>query len=711
MTAALRWSRVHWPQPFPAERAEELLHRLATEHDRPPLMLEAIGHGGQVRHRIGTEPEATDGVLRLVSALVPEVDTEASQDETPEYDLALKLRLRGGLLGLNAQNSEKTSRLLLAALSETHEHEALLLQVGIGIGRPPTLLRAKPVDPTQGLVSQLFLGTRSADTELTRKLRAKAAEPRLDVAVRLAVRARTKARQKTLLRGLIAALRAAQGPGTRMDFSVANVTRLDERLTRYRVELTPGELVGLLGLPLESETMPGMPPRHPRPLRPSPKLTERARVFGVSTAPGQKIPLGLSIEDSTRHLSITGPNGSGKSVLVSHLIEADIRAGRSVVVMDAKAELALDLVLSRIPKEAQDKVVVLDPAMDFPPGLNVLASDGRSTDLRVDDIVGVIRDLYSNYFGPRTADVLLAALSTIAPIPGATIAWLPRLLSEPGFRARIMPEIRDDYLRQFWASYDAMSEHQQAQYAGPVLSRLRQFLLRPQLRRPLDQAEPRFDLSDVFKEQRILVVPLNSGLIGSESARLLGSLITSALWGLTLGRTQVPAAQRRPVSIYIDEAPEVFRISGHDLPDALARSRSMHVGWTLIAQHRRQWNPEMLAAIDANARSQVAFATGIHDAKDFASMAPGLAPEDFMALPQYHFYAQLLADGHPTPWVSGKSLPPSPVISNPADVIRRSQLNYGARPSTAEPEAGRSDAEPTSPPASDVGRRPRRESS
>src|SRR3546814_2410367 len=134
--------------------------------------------------------------------------------------------------------------------------------------------------------------------------------------------------------------------------------------------------------------------------------------------------------------------------------------------MDAKAELALDMVLSRIPKSALDKVVVLNPAMDFPPGLNVLAGDGRSADLRADDILSVIRDLYSNYFGPRTADVLLAALSTIAPIPGATIAWLPRLLSEPGFRARILPAVRDDYLRQFWASYDAMSEHQQAQYAG-----------------------------------------------------------------------------------------------------------------------------------------------------------------------------------------------------------------------------------------------------
>ena len=707
MTAP-HWKRVHWPQPLPAAQAVELLRRLAAERDRAPLMLEAIGQGGQVRHRIGTSANAAEGVLRMLRALVGGVDIEPDRIKTPDYGMALKLQLRGASLGLDTRSAETVSRAILAALSEAGEDEALMLQVTIGTGRAPSLLSEKPFDPTQGFLSQLLLGSRAPSTEVTRRLRTKAAEPKLDVRIRLAASAGTKGRMRALLSGLVAALRTATGPGTRMDFSAADVTRLEEPLVRYRAELATEELVGLLGLPLDSDAMPGMPPRHPKQLRPSPRLTEQARVFGVSTAPGEEIPLGLSIEDSTRHLSITGPNGSGKSVLVSHLIEADIRAGRSVVVMDAKAELALDLVLSRIPEQAQDKVVVLDPAMDFPPGLNVLAGDGRSTDLRVDDIVGVIRDLYSNYFGPRTADVLLAALSTIAPIPGATIAWLPRLLSEPGFRARIMPEVRDDYLRQFWASYDAMSEHQQAQYAGPVLSRLRQFLLRPQLRRPLDQAEPRFDLSDVFKEQRILVVPLNSGLIGSESARLLGSLITSALWGLTLGRTAVPATQRRPVSIYIDAAPEVFRISGHDLPDALARSRSMNVGWTLIAQHRRQWNPEVLAAIDANARSKVVFATGIHDAKEFASMAPGLLPEDFMALPQYHFYAQLLADGHPTPWVSGKSLPSSPTISDPAEIIRRSQQNYGARINTSDVEADDADVE--SPPASGVGRRPRRAS-
>lgn len=707
MTAP-HWKRVHWPQPLPAAQAVELLRRLAAERDRAPLMLETVGHGGQVRHRIGTTAAAAEGVLRLLRALIGGVDIEPDRIKTPEYRMALKLQLRGGSLGLDTRSAETVSRAILAALSEAGEDETLMLQVTIGSGRAPSLLSEKPFDPTQGFLSQLLLGSRAPSTEVARRLRTKAAEPKLDVHIRLAVSAETKGRTRTLLSGLVAALRTATGPGTRMDFSAADVSRLEEPLVRYRAQLATDELVGLLGLPLDSDAMPGMPARHPKQLRPSPKLTERTRVFGVSTAPGEEIPLGLSIEDSTRHLSITGPNGSGKSVLIAHLIEADIRAGRSVVVMDAKAELALDMVLARIPEEARDKVVVLNPAMDFPPGLNILASDGRSTDLRVDDILGVIRDLYSNYFGPRTADVLLAALSTIAPIPGATIAWLPRLLSEPGFRARIMPEVRDDYLRQFWASYDAMSEHQQAQYAGPVLSRLRQFLLRPQLRRPLDQAEPRFNLSDVFTEQRILVVPLNSGLIGSESARLLGSLITSALWGLTLGRTQVPAAQRRPVSIYIDEAPEVFRLSGHDLPDALARSRSMNVGWTLIAQHRRQWNPEVLAAIDANARSKVVFATGIHDAKEFAAMAPGLVPEDFMALPQYHFYAQLVADGHPTPWVSGKSLPPSPTISDPEEIIRRSQQNYGARITTDDAEPTERDVSP--PPASGVGRRPRRAS-
>ena len=54
------------------------------------------------------------------------------------------------------------------------------------------------------------------------------------------------------------------------------------------------------------------------------------------------------------------------------LILADIRAGRSVLVIDPKADL-VNSILARIPEERVDMMVVIDPSDSCPVGFNPLA--------------------------------------------------------------------------------------------------------------------------------------------------------------------------------------------------------------------------------------------------------------------------------------------------------------------------------------------------
>jgi hypothetical protein len=286
------------------------------------------------------------------------------------------------------------------------------------------------------------------------------------------------------------------------------------------------------------------------------------------------------------------------------------------------------------------------------------------------------------------------------------LAWLPRLLTDTRFRAGLIGHLDDpDGLESFWAQYSALSDRQQAQFTAPVLSRLRQFLLRPGLKRVLDQSEPNFDLGDVFAKTPILLVPLNAGLLGGDSAKLLGSLLVGQLWQLTLARAKVPQAKRSPVSIYIDELQEFVRLGGDDLADGLARSRSLGVAWHLAHQYRDQLSPDMRAALDANTRNKIVFGVGAKDAREMAQMAPELTAEDFMSLPRYGVYAHLMHFGEQLGWVSGKTLPPPPVTSNPAHIIATSRERYGADPTPPRPpttEQG-SDKRPDNP----IGRRPR----
>jgi hypothetical protein len=131
--------------------------------------------------------------------------------------------------------------------------------------------------------------------------------------------------------------------------------------------------------------------------------------------------------------------------------------------------------------------------------------------------------------------------------------------------------------------------------------------------------------------------------------------------------------------VYIDEAPRFLNLPG-PLADALAVSRSLSVCWILAAQFRNQFSSTLRQAVDMNARSKIVFATEYEDARDTAKLTRDLTPEDFMALPRYHAYVNLVADGHPSGWALVRTLPPPPATTDPAAVRAAARANYAPEP-------------------------------
>jgi hypothetical protein len=231
-------------------------------------------------------------------------------------------------------------------------------------------------------------------------------------------------------------------------------------------------------------------------------------------------------------------------------------------------------------------------------------------------------------------------------------------------------------LKPFWDSYDNMRDSERKQEIAPVLNKIRQFLYRPGLRAILGQAEPKFQLTDLFYKRKIVLVPLNKGTVGAESAKLLGSLIVGLTWTLTLSRANIPAEKRHIISLYIDELQDYLSLPT-DLADALAQARGLGVSITMAHQYRAQLPPELKAGIDANARNKVIFGLNSSDAKEVAAMAPNLEALDFMTLPRYEVYANVMSDGKSTGWIHGKTLPPPASLKNPAELRALSQTTYG----------------------------------
>ncbi len=171
-------------------------------------------------------------------------------------------------------------------------------------------------------------------------------------------------------------------------------------------------------------------------------------------------------------------------------------------------------------------------------------------------------------------------------------------LSSPhaAFRSQQLGMVQDDLaLGGFWAWFNNQSPAAQAAAIASPLNKLRQFLLRPALLRMLDQRESRFRLRDLFRSNKIVLVPLNEGLIGPGTASLLGSLVIADLWQATQERASDYGVGQRPGVVYVDEAPRFLNLPV-SLADALAVSRSLGVGWFLAAQFRSQFPPALQAA-------------------------------------------------------------------------------------------------------------------
>jgi hypothetical protein len=700
------YSALHLPRPLALPTVLGLVQQLASDRDAPRLVFElrATEHG--VVHLLACAATDVQHVKRLLTDLIPGTVITGLEYPRGDVEVAGHVRLQPPSIALRADagSAEAITRALLSAVAvRLRPSECVVLQLVLGPRLAPRALPNRVPDPRTGLLSTLLHGERPAPTEVHHQIRDRASVAGFQATIRVGAASPDGGRRRRFIVGLHSAISTAQSPGLRIDLSREHADNLNSaRLPwRWPLRLAAHEVAALLGWPLGDEELPGLPPLHPKRLRPATHVTTNERVFATSAAPGDTRQVGIAIADQMMHGVAYGPSGSGKTTALTHLILADIAAGRPVCVIDPKWQLIEDL-LAHIPPDRQDDVVLLNAASQTPVGFNPLDATGRDPDVVVDGIMAVFEALFTSGWGPRTSDIFSSALRTLmrtasAETP-AVLTDLPRLLLDPAFRRPLVARVRGDLgLAQFWDWYEALSPNAQANAVAAPLNKLRSLLNRPGLMRLLSQRQPGFRLRDIWQQNKIVLVPLNEAIIGSGTAELLGSLIIAELWQATQERGNQAGAAKRPGVVYVDEAPRFLNLPV-SLADALAVSRSLSVGWFLAAQFRAQFPPDVRAAVDMNARNKIVFATEYDDAHAMAKLAPALTAEDFIALPRYHAYVNLIAGGHPSGWAMVATLPPSPRSTNPDAIAARSERIYAARPTDPAIEPTSSPVTATSQP-------------
>ena len=676
--------------PLAQDAAVGLVERILADGSLGRVVLELRASGGQAVWAVGSQ--AGERLVSVVRELVPGCRVSRGfSRRTVSQAVVVSARPVGA--GLATERLAAVVRAVLAALATTAKDEELVVQLQLGRRFSPQVLgRVEP----QGWLELLGLvPVPSLSGERGRRMRAQVGRHRAAVCLRLGVRAASPLRQRVLLQGLLGALRLVEGPGVRLRARTEHPAKLDavRRPWRAGLELGAGEIVAMAGWPVGEGALPATPSAHPRVLPlPSARETQRAFATGVADQAGER--LGISIGDALYHTVLLGPTGAGKSTALAHLALADIHAGRGVLLIDPKTDLVADI-LARIPEQRRDDVVVIDPTSSRPVGINPLArtqtarsgasssgggvsGGGASPELVADTVLATFKGVFAESWGVRVEQVLSAALVTLARTPEATLVDLPLLLTNAVYRQRLIAASGADPLGtgQFWAAYEALSEAQRQQWVGPVLTRLQPFLIRPHLRATLGQAAPSFDLGEVFTRRRIVLVSLNKGVLGAESARLLGSLLVGQLWPLILARAAVEPSRRHVVSVFIDEVQDYLSLPG-SLADALAQARSLGAAFHLAHQYRGQLPAALKAGIDANARNKIIFSLSAADAAELARQAIDLEAADFQLLPRFGIYARTMHHGRENPWCQATTLPPTPPTQDALALRAASQARYG----------------------------------
>ena len=669
--------RLELPRRLTHDQVSGWLAALGAVTRHIPVVIEIVATDRGISHYMAMPRFHARLLLSQARNMLPGIRTE----EMPDYrtdDSAIRaageLRLTSTSHPLGEDRARTASGALLSALQPLGRGQTIRISwvlAGTATPHPAGLTKLTP--------------------DLARFRRLKQRSPLIRAVGRVGVSGAPPRIARALLYRVYSSMRVLDGPGAALirrtlpwRVVAARIRDRSIPITIWPAVLNTRELAGLLGFPLDDVKVPGLTLGAARQLAPPPDIPRRGLVLAHSNYSGMESrPLALKRADLLHHLYLLGPTGSGKSTEIENLAIQAARLGDGIFVVDPKADLCEEI-MARLPDDRVKDVIMLNPAAtDQPIGFNILQSahDEHARELVVDDVVHIFGEIWKSSFGPRTTDVLRNALLTLTATKAPdgsvfTLAEVAPLLENPSFRRIVtgQPGVPES-VRSFWVAFDAMSSGERGQTIGPSLNKLRALTTRTSLRLMLGQSNG-LDVADVFTKRRILLASLNKGIVGTETAQLLGSLLVAGLRNAALRRAAIPKEKRRPAWAFLDEFQDVLRV-GDDLADGLAQARALGLIYVLANQYLGQLPPPIQAAL-GTIRSSVVFQLDHDDARTLERrFRPELTIDDLMGLGTFEIAARLCVDGQTRPPVTGKTLPLEEPIRDAFALTLASRERYG----------------------------------
>ncbi|NBS42013.1 hypothetical protein EBS80_05155, partial [bacterium] len=270
---------------------------------------------------------------------------------------------------------------------------------------------------------------------------------------------------------------------------------------------------------------------------------------------------------------------------------------------------------------------------------------------------GVFKKIWENLWSARMEYILNNSILALLDNPGSTLLGINRMLSDADFRKKIVSNVQDPIVKQFWLVEFASYQEKYAQEAvAPIQNKIGQFLSASVIRNIVAQVKSTINIRNLMDEEKIFIINLSKGRIGEDNMRLLGGLLITKIQLAAMERVDMGEAERKDFYLYVDEF-QNFAVES--FASILSEARKYRLCLTIAHQYIAQLSDEVREAVFGNVGTTITFRVGAPDAtymeKEFF---PRFLPEDIINLPKYNIYLKLLIDGVTSQPFSASTLPP-----------------------------------------------------
>ena len=381
-------------------------------------------------------------------------------------------------------------------------------------------------------------------------------------------------------------------------------------------------------------------------------MSEEGILLGYNVYRGSKNEVRFMRMDRRRHHYIIGQTGTGKSAYISYLARQDIWNGDGVCVIDPHGDLIEDL-LQYIPKERAKDVIVFNPAdMERPMGLNLLeATTPEQQDMASSQATEIFIKIFGDeIFGPRIQHYFRNACLTLMEDPdeGATLIDVPRIFVDEEFMRYKVSKVKNPVVKSFWDNEYASTGDRERQEMIPYFSsKFGPFITNSIMRNTIGQAKSAFNIREVMDSQKILLINLSKGKLGTLNTQLLGLVIVAQIQMAAMGRVDMPEEKRKDFYLYVDE----FQNFATDtFCSILSEARKYHLNLIMAHQYINQLvvskygnsSSQIRDAVFGNVGTLQSFKVGAEDAEYLAKeYAPVLTEQDIIGISNYKAYLKL----------------------------------------------------------------------